>query len=449
MSVTDKRFDNLTQFEQSRRKLLGDVVKYTEGEALRKGFMRDFHHFLEDIDFGLVRDGEDFYALFTRDMKKAVDFSISWPLATVVSGEEITLLVNPISFLFLTEEEARALIKHEVLHLILDHHTREQALKNRYSRLAINLAMDVAVNQYIKFLPGFCQKLNSVNARLQLDLKYNETLEFYTLEIDRALGRDKKVREKFKKENGIDLNEAHDSWHRGNDFKREVSREKLNNLMNTAIKAGYPEEVTGLLKINGKARLNWSATLRQAMISMPAGKRKTVARRNRRQPNRLDLKGELRDFVPEVIVAIDISASINDEEIKNYLTEILGITKTYGRSIRILECDDTIRADYRIASVAEIRPKPERRGGTAFSPVFEKLKNEGLNQVFLVYFTDGQGELNLSVRPLHKTLWIVTGPKLSLTNPFGQVIYLAKAREEVNHLFGIEAMRELLIEWAK
>ena len=98
MSVTDKRFDHLTRFEVKRRMLLEDVVKYTEGAALRKGFMRDFSQFLEDIDFGLVRDGEDFYALFTRDMVKAVDFSISWPLATVVFGNEITLLVNPIPF---------------------------------------------------------------------------------------------------------------------------------------------------------------------------------------------------------------------------------------------------------------------------------------------------------------------------------------------------------------
>lgn len=449
MSVTDNRFDQLTRYEVNRRKLLGDVVKYTEGEPLRKGFMREFGQFLEAVDFGLVRDGEDFYALFTRDMKRSVDFSISWPLATVVSGDTISLLVNPISFLFLREEEARALIKHEVLHLILDHHTRERALKNRYSRLAINLAMDVAVNQYIKFLPGFCEKLNSVNARLDLDLKFNETLEFYAGEIDRALAADQKVRQKFKKDHNIDLNEAHDAWNRGNDFKREVSREKLKTLMDNAVKVGYPEEVKSLLKIEGKARLNWSDALRRAMISMPSGKRKTVTRRDRRQPHRLDLKGELRDFVPEVIVAIDISASIKDEEIKNYLTEILGITRTYGRSIRILECDDAIRADYRITSVDEIRPKPPRRGGTAFSPVFELLKAEGSNQCLLVYFTDGQGEGELSVKPRHKTLWVVTGEKLSLARPFGQIVYLSKSRDEVNHAFGLDAMRELLHEWAR
>lgn len=449
MSVTDKRFDHLTRFEVKRRMLLEDVVKYTEGAALRKGFMRDFSQFLEDIDFGLVRDGEDFYALFTRDMVKAVDFSISWPLATVVFGNEITLLVNPIPFLFLQEEEARALIKHEVLHLILDHHTRERALKNRYSKLALNLAMDVAVNQYLKFLPGFCEKLNSVNARLGLDLKFNETLEIYAAQIDGALERDKKSREKFKKDHGIDLYEAHDPWNRGNDFKREISREKLKSIMNTAVKVGYPDEVKHLLKIQGKAKLNWSDALRRVMISMPSGKRKTVTRRNRRQPHRLDLKGELRDFVPEVIVAIDISASINDTEIKSYLTEILGITKTYGRSIRIIECDNKIREDYRISQVDEIRPKPERRGGTAFSPVFEQLKAENLNQVLLVYFTDGQGERELTIRPFHKTLWIVTGKKLSVENPAGQVIYLANTKEERNPGFGLDAMRELLVEWAK
>lgn len=449
MSAIDKRFEHIDRYEQSRRSLLADVIRYTEGEALRQGFMRDFFSFLKDIDFNLVKDGEDFYALFTRDMKRGVDFSLAWPLATVISGSEIQLLVNPISFLFLKEREARALIKHEVLHLILDHHTREQALKNRYSRLAINLAMDVAVNQYIKFLPGFSEKLNSVNARLDLDLKFNETLEYYADQIDRALARDQKVKGKYRKEFGIDFNRVHDAWNRGNDLKKEASREKLDAMLREAGKSGTPQELTSLIKPEGKARLSWGDALRRAITSMPAGRRKTVTRRNRRQPQRLDLKGELRDFVPEIIVAIDISASIQDKEIRNYLTEILGITSTYRRSIRVIECDDRIRADYRIASVADIRPKADRRGGTAFSPVFELLAAQGAHQSFLVYFTDGQGEKKLSVKPRHQTLWIVTGKQLSLEKAYGQVIFLEDQAAVANSTFGLEAMRELLHEWAR
>ncbi len=449
MSVIDKRFDHTDRYEAGRRALLADVVRFTEGESLRRGFMRDFLELLKELDFNLVKDGEDFFALFTRDMKRVVDFSIAWPLATVVRGEAIDLLVNPISFLFLREAEARALVKHEVLHLILDHHSREHALKNRYSSLAINLAMDVAVNQYIKFLPAFCEKLNSVNARLELDLKFNETLEHYTREIDRALAKDPKAAARYKKQSGVDFHHVHDAWDRGNDLKKDASREKLQTMLRQASKCGTPEELRTILKVEGKAQLTWSQALRRALITMPAGRRRTITRRNRRQPDRLDLKGELRDFVPEVIVAIDISASIQDKEIRSYLREILGITQSYRRSLRVIECDDRIRADYRITSVDEIRPATTRRGGTAFSPVFELLSRQGLHQCFLVYFTDGKGETELTVRPRHQTLWIVTGDTLSLKRPHGQVIHLTQLTQAPTSTFGLDAMRELLHEWAR
>lgn len=449
MSATDNTYQAKDRYEAARRALLKDLVPFTEGGPLRRGFMRDFYRLLDDLTFGLVKDGEDFYALFTRDMTKDVDFSLTWPLATVLEREAVHLLFNPISFLFLREAEARALIKHEVMHLILDHHSREGALKNRYSQLAINLAMDVAVNQYIPFLPAFCEKLNSVNARLDLDLQFNETLEHYTAQIDRALHNDQTLEKKFKKDHGVDFKRAHDAWTRGNDQKAEASREKLSRMLKQAGKLGYPDEISSLIKPEGPPKISWGETLRKTLISMPAGRRKTVTRRNRRQPERLDLKGELRDFVPEVIVAFDISASIQDKDMKQFLTEILGITANYRRSIRVIECDDQIRADYRVTSPKDIRPMAQRRGGTAFTPVFELLKEEGRSQCLLVYFTDGQGEEALGVKPRHEILWIVTGPKLSLERPYGKIIYLASQKKAENKAFGLEAMRELLHEWAR
>ena len=90
-----------------------------------------------------------------------------------------------------------------------------------------------------------------------------------------------------------------------------------------------------------------------------------------------------------------------------------------------------------------------RRGGTAFSPVFERLRDEGLRQCFLIYFTDGQGEAELTLKPQHQVLWIVTGDSLSVKKPFGQVIRLNREQEVRNATFGLEAMRELLHEWAR
>lgn len=66
--------------------------------------------------------------------------------------------------------------------------------------------------------------------------------------------------------------------------------------------------------------------MKNAIPAMKSGYKKTIVRRNRRQPERFDLRGTLPKNEAEVVVAIDISASMKDDEMKKILIEILSIT---------------------------------------------------------------------------------------------------------------------------
>lgn len=445
----DKKFDHLDTFEIKRRGLLKDIVRYTETGEFRKGFMGEFLNYFEDIIFSMLSDGEDFFALFIGRLIKEIDLSIKWPMATVVSNGEYILKINPISFIFMSKVESQALIKHEILHLILNHHEREKILKKRYDKTAINLGLDVAVNQFLRNLPPFCEKLNTVNIKLGTNLKFNETLEYYVTEIEKALKENPEARTKLKKPNEIDFSMVHDSWGEDSSHGKESSKEKLDEIIAISRKGGTPEELKSILLDVGPGQVEWTQELKRAIASTPSGKRKTVMRRSRRQPERPELKGELNNYAPEIIVALDISGSIEDKDVIYYLTEIVSIVSSYGRTIRVIECDNKVRVDYRINATSDIRPLTERRRGTAYSPVFELLKKENKNDALLIYFTDGLGEEKLTVRPNHKTLWIVTGNSLSLQKSYGKVIYLDKETQVVERAYGIEAMREMLHEWAK
>lgn len=445
----DDRYSHLDLADAQRRRLLQDIVRYTETGTLRQGFMGEFIRYFHEVTFALMTRGDDFFALFIGRLKLEVDLSLMWPLATVVSQDEIYLKINPLSFLFMQSEEAGSLIKHEVLHLILDHHRREKSLKKRYDKTAINLALDVAVNQYIQDLPPFCEKLATVNIKLGLDLKFNETLEYYVEAIDKALKANPEARGKLKPAREIDFSMVHDSWGEDNDPGKQPSREKLEEIVHYAKKGGTPEALQALLKKSGQGKVSWMEELRKAIWTTPSGKRKTVTRRNRRQPDRADLKGELSNYVPQIIVGIDISGSIDDAAVLDYLTEIIAMYGIYGKPLRIIECDNAVRRDYHINSREEIRPLTERRRGTAFSPVFERLRQESQTDALLVYFTDGLGEGRLTVKPIHSVLWIVTGTSLSLEKSYGKIIYLHRKKTEAERSYGIEAMRELLHEWAK
>ena len=170
------------------------------------------------------------------------------------------------------------------------------------------------------------------------------------------------------------------------------------------------------------------------MGTIEANKKKTRTRRNRRQPSRLDLRGELRGHKAEIAVAIDISGSISDEEFKQAIKEVLSIVKNYNQEITIIECDKEIRRTYKVKSVKDIKERSTTGGGTEFSPVFQYANSKKLN--LLIFFTDGKGEERLKVVPKgYKILWVISGrgDKLSLHQPYGAVKKLKKieVKEEI------------------
>ena len=178
---------------------------------------------------------------------------------------------------------------------------------------------------------------------------------------------------------------------------------------------------------SSKGELPWNLYLKKLMGTVEANKKKTTTRRNRRQPNRLDLRGELRGHKAEIAVAIDISGSISDEEFKQAIKEVLSIVKNHNQEITIIECDKEIRRAYKVKSIKDVKDRITTGGGTEFTPVFEYANNKKLN--LLVYFTDGKGEDRLKVLPRgYKVLWVISGrgEKLSLLQPFGAVKKLSK-----------------------
>ncbi|MEN2257470.1 VWA-like domain-containing protein [Paraclostridium benzoelyticum] len=180
---------------------------------------------------------------------------------------------------------------------------------------------------------------------------------------------------------------------------------------------------------NSNGELPWNLYLKKLMGTVESNKKKTITRRNRRQPNRLDLRGELRGHKAEIAVALDISGSISDEEFKQAIKEVLNIVKNYNQEITIIECDNEIKRTYKVKSYKDIKDRLKIRGGTRFSPVFNYSNNKKIN--LLVYFTDGKGEDRLQVIPKgYKILWVISGrgDKLSLKKPYGAVKKLSKVK---------------------
>ena len=444
-----------TYFDKQRIELYSkaeEVVNhYAVMKANRKGeefevdipkdFSDEFFRLVDKVNLSIIEDKDNFYGYFLIQMGREIRFDISSPTSVNFKGAKYVIYFNPLIFLNLDMNQMETTIKHEILHVLSMHLVRAKEIKDKYSTLAINMAMDIVVNKYLNYLPPYAVTLENVNNQYNLKLEPYETFEYYVENIQTMLDlqdydedgeeNDKTSSEDMDNNIQMDFNpeNTHDIWNESDSIDQKTLKEFTEKFIDNSQKGTTPDYLGKLIASlkNSKGELPWNVYLKKLMGTVESNKKKTITRRNRRQPNRLDLRGELRGHKAQISVALDISGSISDEEFKQAIKEVLSIVKNYNHEITIIECDKEIKRVYKVKSQKDVKERLKIRGGTKFSPVFEYANNNKTN--LLVYFTDGKGEDKLSVVPRgYKILWVISGrgDKLSLREPYGAVKKLSK-----------------------
>ncbi len=447
-------------FEELRVELYNRVTNIVNGgemfKARRDGekFVVDmpedlkleFYRLVDRVNLAMMEEKENFYGYFLFQVKREIRYDIATPTAISFKGAKYIVYFNPFIFLQLNLSQMQGTIKHEIHHILALHLVRAKELRKKYSTLAVNMAMDIVANQYVNFLPAYATTLEWVNTKYNLKLEPYNSMEYYVREIQGELDlleEDKEGEEDDSKgdtKDEYDPKKTHDTWDESDDITLKSFTEKFAELSS---KGKLPIEIEAMLNTlkGSENEIPWNIYLKKIMGTLESSKKKTVTRRSRRQPNRLDLKGELRGHRAKIAVAIDISGSISDAEFMQAMKEVLSIVKNYNSEVTIIECDSNIRRTYRVKSVKDIRERVTKGGGTQFTPVFEYINNTDTN--LLIYFTDGKGEDNLKVTPKgYRTLWIISGRgyKLSLKEPYG-VVKRLKAIEEKDEFIDIHDVR--------
>lgn len=402
-----------------------------------KDFKDEFFSLVDKVNLSLMEEKDNFYGYFLFQMSREIRFDISSPTGVNFKGAKYVIYFNPIIFLTLNIEQMESTIKHEIYHIVSVHLVRAKELKGKYSTLAINMAMDIVVNKYLNNLPPYATTLEWVNLKYSLKLEPYEPFEYYVEKIQTELdlleededGEEEDSDKYGNIETDYSPEKTHDIWEESDDIDERTLREFTEKFIDSSQKGKIPAHLENMIAAikNSKGELPWNLYLSRLMGTVESNKKKTITRRNRRQPNRLDLRGELRSHKAEIAVAIDISGSISDEEFKQAIKEVLNIVKNYNHEITIIECDSEIRRVYKAKTIKDIKDRVKIGGGTKFTPVFEYANNKKIN--LLVYFTDGKGENKLQVIPRgYKVLWVISGngDKLSLREHYGAVKKLSK-----------------------
>ena len=438
-------------FIEERDALFSKALKIEKNEDIRDDFKREFFDLVGKVIIDMLSSEYNFFGGFMIKIEREIRVDITWPLATVPKINGFTMYFNPLLFLQCDKKEMAALFKHEIYHMMYMHYERVNNLKNKYSNEVISMAIDISINQFVKNMPMEAYRIERVNREFNIELKENRSIEEYSKEIQKAI--EERIEKSSKDKNSdtlareVDIAKAHEIWD-NIDVSDSSVKENVKKIALSLKSSGKPDEILKLIsKFEEKEELSWQNILKRMIPTVKSGYRKTITRRDRRQPDRMDLRGKLANHIPELIIAIDISASMTDEDIRKIMVEILAIVRNREAQITVVECDNEIRRVYALRSPKDIKPRSEKNGSTAFSPVFQYIREKNLSDSIVIYFTDGVGEKELKVKPLNKgIIWVLTGDEeFSLKNPLGEIQRINK-KSKVNEdkVFALDLVREVV-----
>ncbi|HEY6095598.1 MAG TPA: VWA-like domain-containing protein [Gallionellaceae bacterium] len=132
----------------------------------------------------------------------------------------------------------------------------------------------------------------------------------------------------------------------------------------------------------------------------------------------------LRSSQADIVVALDTSGSVSNEELGEFLAEINALKAQLRAGITLLACDTDLSSDgpwvYQPWDEFKLPRDFQGGGGTDFRPVFEWAKRMGKAPDLLLYFTDAKGEFPKE-QPTFPVIWLIKG---KIPVPWGQRIQL-------------------------
>lgn len=434
-----------------------------------------------DLDIIELLRREPFWGHVIISMRRVEDIKIEAATGVSVKGGNLTLLYNPDAYFSETLPERLATLKHEAMHVTDRHFARRDDIEKGDSLFSVlsgeaaravkdmhqsclyevfNYAADAAINQYIKDIPEKCVFPHSFGAPPGLS-----TEEYFALLLKQAAkipssgsgkgesssgkeGEDSQCEgggngngkkpggkggcgKKSKDGGGCPvcgsgakalpgkLLDDHSGWAASQEDVQAAAAAAVTIVKECHSRGLIPSDMESLFDDILKPKINVKSVISSFAASCKSESvRRSWMRVNRRLPG--VLKGKIREDKLSLIFAIDTSGSVNDEMLKLFNGILVEFYKE-GVEIYVIECDARVYNDYKFSG--KISPV-KRRGGTAFQPVFDFIKEKRLHPDGIIYLTDGYGDDPEPFRAV-PLLWIVT-PDGKKPASWGRTLFMPK-----------------------
>lgn len=403
--------------------------------------MSDIKTEFERTVFSLLKENP-FYGNLLMLVRRTFTKSEEVPTAAVVLQNPPVLIINENFFLKelganpdrdQVKKHRMGVLEHEMLHMIMKHDGIRFGEGYSSDANLLNIACDLAINQLInkERLPPKAQTIEAY------DLPADKTTEFYYSELKKKRESGMKKIQELLKNGGLNgipgktkgccqPGKAPDAKTSQTDWNAEIDlalRSIIKDAYERAKKdpngpGNLPGNIKELIeRMIAPPKVPWNKEIRQFPSSLGRARiQNTIKRESKRFGT---TPGTRIKNAPRILVAIDTSGSISNEDLRLFANEIHHMFRQ-GTEITIAECDTRINKVYNYqGKLTEVHG----RGGTDLNAIFNWIKDT--NSIFdgIICLTDGYTIPLPERQPVAiKTLWIINrGEKCA---NFGKTIHI-------------------------
>lgn len=377
-----------------------------------------------------IQRSQPFFAYLSLFLKfKEVKSEKKWEEGGLGAGVDIkgNFFYNPSFIEGLNEDETRWLIMHELGHLVFLSALR---LGNRNHQI-FNISSDIAINSLLQ-QNGFSgingAIIPSYNHEVVLfkKSKYEQIIKKCNEKTAEQMYDEIKIPKEFEKEfyvggNGEDsegLGEKDSAYEKTGykqidkhfyesrdlteEEKKKLEREWIQRIQEAFISAQMrgitPAGIERVIGNLHEGEINWKALLYRYITSFIPQDYSYHRPSKRSIASGFYLPDTTKEKI-DVCVAVDTSGSIGDEELIDFISEIVRVAKAFKNRIDMtfISADSEVNGVWKIenGNIEQIKKVSIKGGGgTAHLPVFNHIQNKIRECSVVVCFTDGFSDLN-------------------------------------------------------
>lgn len=396
------------------------------------------------LDKAMFRMFKDFpfwgFLIAKCNVKLVPESSAKIPTACVDKAGNIYF--NSKFFGELSEDMIHFVLSHEVMHLLLDHHSR---VGGRQAFLW-NVAGDVLINEMLQehfasqnIHINLSDYITSRSFNFVIDHNTVTTEEVYELILKNNPPSKGKGKGEGSGSGGIQESDDLANFEPGEDVEGQTIREASESTptngkewADAGLEAATRSRIAGNCPAFMERQIDkllnpeiaWNEVLAYYLrqkFCMSSRNRHTFTPPNRRYLYQdVILTSRIGTKKPSIAFSIDTSGSMSQQDISKGVAEMDAIRKLYKVPVYMMEADYTVHKAQWVSHNQEI-PALTGGGGTSFVPVMEHLKENKPDIDLLVYFTDGYGDFGND--PGFDVLWVINS---DVTPPYGKVVRIKR-----------------------